>query len=59
MVELRPLEFRRATFDWGRTYLMGVVNVTPDSFSDGGAFRSEEHTSELSHDELSRMPSSA
>jgi dihydropteroate synthase len=38
MVELRPLEFRRATFDWGRTYLMGVVNVTPDSFSDGGAF---------------------
>ena len=38
MVDLRPLEFRRATFDWGRTYLMGVVNVTPDSFSDGGAF---------------------
>jgi dihydropteroate synthase len=38
MVELRPLEFRRATFDWRRTYLMGVVNVTPDSFSDGGAF---------------------
>jgi dihydropteroate synthase len=38
MVELRPLEFRRATFDWERTYLMGVVNVTPDSFSDGGAF---------------------
>jgi dihydropteroate synthase len=25
------------TFDWGeRTFLMGVVNVTPDSFSDGG-----------------------
>ncbi|HZJ54952.1 MAG TPA: dihydropteroate synthase [Myxococcaceae bacterium] len=25
------------TFRWGeRTYLMGVVNVTPDSFSDGG-----------------------
>ncbi|MHA7630624.1 dihydropteroate synthase [Corallococcus sp. M7] len=24
-------------FEWGtRTYLMGVVNVTPDSFSDGG-----------------------
>nr|WP_242593356.1 dihydropteroate synthase [Corallococcus exiguus] len=26
-------------FEWGtRTYLMGVVNVTPDSFSDGGSF---------------------
>jgi dihydropteroate synthase len=25
------------TCDWGdRTYLMGVINVTPDSFSDGG-----------------------
>lgn len=27
------------TFNWGqRTYLMGVLNVTPDSFSDGGEF---------------------
>ena len=27
----------RATFDWGsRTYIMGVVNVTPDSFSGDG-----------------------
>lgn len=26
-------------FNWGeRTYLMGVLNVTPDSFSDGGDF---------------------
>ena len=26
-------------FEWGqRTYLMGVLNVTPDSFSDGGKF---------------------
>lgn len=32
------LAFRRATFDFGRTYVMGVVNVTPDSFSDGGVF---------------------
>jgi dihydropteroate synthase len=38
MVELSPLVFRRATFDWGRTVIMGVVNVTPDSFSDGGSF---------------------
>jgi dihydropteroate synthase len=27
------------TFEWGRrTYLMGVLNVTPDSFSDGGQY---------------------
>lgn len=30
-------------FDWGaRTYLMGVLNVTPDSFSDGGLSTSVE-----------------
>ena len=30
-------EMRDRFFEWGkRTYLMGVVNVTPDSFSDGG-----------------------
>ena len=24
------------TFNWGdRTYIMGILNVTPDSFSDG------------------------
>ena len=33
------LTFRRATFDFSRTVVMGVVNVTPDSFSDGGAYR--------------------
>ena len=27
------------SFEWGkRTYLMGVLNITPDSFSDGGEF---------------------
>ncbi len=30
-------------FDWGkRTYLMGILNVTPDSFSDGGDFNTVE-----------------
>jgi dihydropteroate synthase len=30
-------------FNWGdRTYLMGVLNVTPDSFSDGGEFNEPE-----------------
>lgn len=30
---------RDRTFNWGdRTYVMGILNVTPDSFSDGGEF---------------------
>jgi dihydropteroate synthase len=33
------LTIRCKSFDWGsRTYIMGVLNVTPDSFSDGGRF---------------------
>ncbi|HEY9635568.1 MAG TPA: dihydropteroate synthase [Coleofasciculaceae cyanobacterium] len=35
------IERRQRSFNWGeRTYLMGVLNVTPDSFSDGGEFNS-------------------
>ncbi len=33
------MQLRERSFDWGeRTYLMGILNVTPDSFSDGGEF---------------------
>ncbi|MEB3179626.1 MAG: dihydropteroate synthase [Nostocaceae cyanobacterium] len=33
------LTIRERCFEWGRrTYIMGVLNVTPDSFSDGGDF---------------------
>jgi dihydropteroate synthase len=33
------ITIRNKGFEWGkRTYLMGVLNVTPDSFSDGGDF---------------------
>jgi dihydropteroate synthase len=40
---LRPWLVRDRSFDWGeRTYLMGILNVTPDSFSDGGLFKSVE-----------------
>ncbi|MCY7366603.1 MAG: dihydropteroate synthase [Chamaesiphon sp.] len=36
----KSLVIRGKNFDWGsRTYVMGVLNVTPDSFSDGGAFQ--------------------
>ncbi len=32
-----------ANFHWGsRTYVMGILNITPDSFSDGGRFFSTE-----------------
>jgi dihydropteroate synthase len=34
------LILRGQTFAWGScTYIMGILNVTPDSFSDGGEFR--------------------
>jgi dihydropteroate synthase len=37
------LKIRNSTFSWGtRTYIMGVLNVTPDSFSDGGNFNNIE-----------------
>lgn len=36
---LTNLTIRDHCFEWGtRTYLMGILNVTPDSFSDGGEF---------------------
>ncbi|MEL6354219.1 MAG: dihydropteroate synthase [Cyanobacteria bacterium J06627_28] len=36
-------KIRDSKFIWGtRTYLMGVLNVTPDSFSDGGEFNTVE-----------------
>ncbi|MCA2722634.1 MAG: dihydropteroate synthase [Microcystis sp. M048S1] len=35
---------REHIFAWGkRTYIMGVLNVTPDSFSDGGEFDNVEN----------------
>lgn len=36
---MTALSIRGTRFVWGeRTYVMGIVNVTPDSFSDGGRF---------------------
>src|SRR5262249_29380517 len=31
-----PIAFRKSTLDWSRAYVCAVINVTPDSFSDGG-----------------------
>ncbi len=37
------MQIRDRSFTWGhRTYLMGILNVTPDSFSDGGEFNTLE-----------------
>jgi dihydropteroate synthase len=33
-----PITLRGLTLDWRRPYVIGVVNVTPDSFSDGARF---------------------
>lgn len=38
-----PLRLGPATFEWGsQTYLMGIINVTPDSFSGDGLLREAE-----------------
>jgi dihydropteroate synthase len=35
----KPIKIRDQVFNWGsKTYLMGILNVTPDSFSDGGNY---------------------
>ena len=40
-VRVGALPCGKFTFNWGeRTYIMGILNVTPDSFSDGGDFYS-------------------
>ncbi|WP_341734239.1 dihydropteroate synthase [Microcoleus sp. EPA2] len=42
-VNPKTITIRNKSFEWGkRTYLMGVLNVTPDSFSDGGDFNTIE-----------------
>jgi dihydropteroate synthase len=42
-VEQVPMNFAGHEIIWGaRTYIMGILNVTPDSFSDGGAFISAD-----------------
>lgn len=41
---LKSLKIRNKSFFWGtKTYTMGILNITPDSFSDGGDFLSVEN----------------
>lgn len=45
-----PWSLRGRVFSWGKqTYLMGVLNVTPDSFSDGGQFDRLETALQQAH----------
>ncbi|PYG87122.1 dihydropteroate synthase [Ruminiclostridium sufflavum DSM 19573] len=43
MKQKRRLNIGKNVWDWGsRTYIMGILNITPDSFSDGGKFNNDE-----------------
>lgn len=48
--EISPLKIRNFVFDWTKPYIMGVVNATPDSFSDGGSYNPIEQALKLIED---------
>ncbi len=37
--DAKVYQIGNCTFNFGKSYVMGVLNVTPDSFSDGGKFQ--------------------
>lgn len=52
--EIEPISLKGTIFDWKRPYIMGILNITPDSFSDGGCFfdtaAAFEHAAKLIED---------
>ena len=52
--KIEPLYIRKTILDWKKPYIMGILNVTPDSFSDGGMFfdtkKAVEHAIKLIDD---------
>lgn len=45
--KLEKLKIRDVEFEWKkRSYVMGIVNVTPDSFSDGGNYQESQNAIE-------------
>ena len=44
----------RQLFDPGRTLVMGILNITPDSFSDGGEFVAAEAAVAHGHELLAQ-----
>lgn len=47
---LEPINIANVVFDWSKPYLMGIVNATPDSFSDGGLYDPVTHAIKLIDD---------
>lgn len=43
MLGRSPITLGSTVWDWSRPYLLGVLNVTPDSFSDGGRYLDPAH----------------
>lgn len=42
-MKAESFKIRNSTWEWGKkTYVMGILNVTPDSFSDGGSYVNPE-----------------
>ena len=53
MLHSDRLTFGNHVFDWGKkTYLMGVLNVTPDSFSGDGLYHADDQNNE---DDIARL----
>lgn len=47
---MEDLKLRETNFKWrDRTYIMGILNTTPDSFSDGGQFNTLEKAIQQAH----------
>lgn len=48
------LQLDGVTFDWSRTYLMGILNVTPDSFSGDGVIQDGDTPAEWTQRAVAR-----
>jgi dihydropteroate synthase len=52
---LTPLKIATRTFAWGsRTYLMGILNITPDSFSGDGLLGTTPASAEWSENDIAQ-----
>lgn len=40
---MRPVKLGASVFDFKRPYIMGILNLTPDSFFDGGRYSDPDH----------------
>lgn len=52
--KLKPIKIKETMFDFTRPYIVGILNLTQDSFSDGGEFfeldKAKEHLLEMIKD---------